>query len=470
MAVPTKSFLFDGVDESVDFGTNDPTIDFALGDFTYAFWFKSEATKLTTQGLLGHATTAPLVAPWILIEITKSDQGVGLNNKLAFDIRGDTGGSFNIRSDAEVAGDNTWYHAILRRTSGTLSMLIDAVVQAATVDASTADLSSQATSILVAGAQPYTGVNDLQGNMLHLVVYDFALSDLQATELYECGLSKKPQNLSFADPIFFAPLDEATVFDHAYEVIGGDAVDLDGVDENITLGQRDDLAPGTGAMEISGDFSIDVSDSFFRYIYFYGRTGGVQIGVVKNNTNLLRFFIWDSSGTVFDVVSNSAIAGDSVKHTFRAVLASGGAMTLYLDDVLQTDTATNTYDVVTNSGNRAVIGARHDSSDAYLDFHSGRIGAITIKIGVTNISSYALGFGDIIPVATDSLAAGNGTYTNMEAVDLGTFFGGAMQNMESGDIELDVPVDPGCPVAAAADELPSRFIKRYRTMFRADRV
>jgi len=430
MAAPTKSYLFDGVDEFVDFGNIPKLIEFGTGDLTYACWAKSSQTTTSAQRFLSYAATAGND-----FRISLGISGSTGDSKAFFSIR-DSGGPTqeNAIGNAILLNTDFWFLLIGVRESNTMKLYFNKVLQTVT-GTNNVNLANPSNPNFSIGRFP-DGTGFHGGNILLPVIYDFALNQAQVNEFVDFGLSLRPPNLSFADPIFHPPFDELTVFDHAYEVILGDAADLDGVDEHITLPVDDDFVVyGTGDFFIEFDvISLGTSTSF-QYMYTAGDIGGTtnRIGCSFipsdiGDPNKLNVFIEGSS-----INSNSAIAGDGIKHKVRLYRESA-VVKLDIDGVTQTETSANTTNFATAAGDTVRIGS-HWSSDRTLN---GRIG----NLNVNNTHSYALGRSDTLPTAIDGTGSLNGTYVNMEAVDLGTFFGGKMTNMQAGSIVEDVPDEP----------------------------
>ena len=212
------------------------------------------------------------------------------------------------------------------------------------------------------------------------------------------------------------------------------SVDFDGVSEYVDLGDVFDY----GTFSISAWVKADVV-SASKYEGIVSKRAGSnpskQFNLSLDTANKIYFWIFQSNGSYADIVSNSAISAGSWYHILA--VADGSVIKMYVNGTLQTDT--QSYDgTFQNSGSTTKIG------EAYTHFWNGNIDEVAYwnSDQSSNVASiynsgtpadieefsplswYRMGDGDTHPTLTDSGSGSND---------------GTMTNMDSGNIEEDIP-------------------------------
>jgi len=405
MAVPTESYIFDGVDGYIDFEVPIWLTTVGTGAVGMGGWFKPIASSTNFQRLIGYAGTSGGTPDSMQIDIVESDDGSN-PNKVRASTNGPDGFTQTFSDSALTFG--TWLHLYTQRLagSGALELYVNGVL-VATLGSGNIQNFNDSTGKLTLGAGFISGAPLLfsNTNALHPVGYAKVLTSAEILKIYSCGLFLGPQNIPGVPvPDFFAPCDELTIFDQAYEVIGGNAGDFDGVDDRVELGPRADVsAIGTGDFFIEATIVSTKESVTDQHIVESSTTSAATLdrfGISldnSGNTNKVTFFIGGTGGATV-IKSNIAHAGSNKKIKIKARRTSG-TMFLEIDDVVQTDNAANTEDLTLPASGVVAIGASPFNSFVG-SFFEGRIGAVNLN----DVSTYLLGFDDTLyPNALDDL-------------------------------------------------------------------
>lgn len=470
MAVPTKSILGDGVADYIDYGVPKWLTTAGVGTVGMGGWFKPVASSTNYQRLLGFLGTSGGTPDSMQIDIVESDDGTNPSK-----LRGSTNGADGFTatfSDAAV-DFGTWIHIYLQRmaTTGQMQLYANAVI-ATTLGSGNVQNFNDSTGVLsaLAGVSSGTPILHANANCLHLVGYKGEMTADQITSLYNCGLSKDPRNVSGLPTFdFYSPCDENTVYDHAYEVMGGNAAILDGVNQFVNCGDVCDT--GSNQFAYSMWFKVPATattDILMAKRDYSTETNGYQLALVGSDGHIQGYFD-DGTNNVLVDCSTTGLDDDQLHHVVIQRGASG-SMAVYTD---------NSSD---GSGSNGSLGSLNTSADLTfgarsnpIDYVTGRIGFIekfdsalstddiallynggkpiqsadTVGFAGTKTNFWELGRGDTHPTATDSVGSNNGTYQNMTQANLGTFYGGTMISMSAGSIEADVPSGAELPICSA---------------------
>lgn len=432
MAFPTKSTLFDGVNQTIL--TNKDDSFSSSSSISFFVWGKFTSVA-SAQSFIGKLNIVPSLA-WRF--------GLESGGKIQILVSSDGTATTDRKSSASISS-GVWgsfggvYNASAQELHTYITGLLDDGVLTGVVPAS---INENTQSVVLAGSN--TSNDLLDGNALGLAIWvGTALTSAQILLAHDNGLTLGYENVpGLPTPTHVWPLNQDQVFAHAHELINGPAADFDGTDDYVDIGKHDDLINfGLDDFEIKGEF-VSNTLGISEVIYTYRDTAGAGINsrylVQLTSAGKLLFNVRDTvAPNQNNIFSDNVLAGDRKKHTFRCFRASG-TIKIEIDGVLQTDTATNDVNLAQTTNGNAFIGALQAGSQNF----DGRIGGIEVIHAGIPISTWALGRGDTLPTAIDSVGSNPGTYKNMSAEDMATFLGGDMRNMSAGSIVADIPDAP----------------------------
>lgn len=360
---------FDGVDDRVDVSHHS---DLELANGTIQFWFKADTLGTGDQGLMAKNNSGYDAGSWLIYMST--------SGKVHYRVEG-SGSASSIATNSNDVTVGNWHHVAATFGSGGMKLYFDGVLKG--TRSSRTDAMSSNTLAMVIGALQWGGSPSkyFNGKIDEVAILDFAVTDQQASDLYDDGI---------------AAVDSGSGSDVLDGGAGVDTVSYAASSAGVTV----DLSAGTGTGgDAAGDVLTDIEnvtgsafdDGFTSSSSDNAFTGGAGTDSVTFAGNVADYSVVDNAGTVTVTDLDATAGGDD-----GTDVLSGIESLVFADRTLTLNGATNNAPVSTDGSAAAV-------TDTVIE---GRLAAYDVGAGST-VLTYSL-------VGTDGGAL-HGTVTILDS-------------------------------------------------------
>lgn len=437
---------FNGTSSVVSFGSGSHPASFDVGtnDFTISGWFKTPQQLLDgVNPTLFRSMGSSSNGGWAF-EIGRNDRSY--RGKVFFTLGGSE--SKQVFSDVRL-DDDEWHFILVVRSSDTLSMYIDNVLQAASATA-TANTTGTAPAATEAFFGLYSSVY-YTGRMDELRIYNEALDSTAINGLWTAGQSAAPVLVAqyefdetggtvLNDSVGSA---DGTATDVSFVTSGissgtfGNAGSFNGTSSQVSFGSGSHPASfdlGTNEFTISGWFKMPLNDqdlnlTVARSAASYSN-GGWAFEIGRSSRSYAGKLFFTLGGSDYKQVMSNVRLDDDRWH-FVSVSRSGDLITMYIDNILQSasETASASTTGTAPSATESFFG-RYGSL-----YYPGQLDAWSIYTGALDDAAidtlWTAGLGDAELVAhydfnetggsvlNDSAGSADGTATDVTFVSSG---------------------------------------------------
>ncbi len=472
---------FNGTSSAVSFGSGSHPATFDLGtnNFTISGWFKAPTNTLDgVNPTIFRSMGSTSLGGWSF-EIGRNDRSY--RGKVFFTVGGADYVQAQVLSDVRL-DDDQWHFIAAVNDGGTLLMYVDSVLQA-----DTGTLTENTTATAPATSEAFFGQYGsvyYTGRMDNWRIYDEALDSTAVDEQWTAGQS--------ADPVLAAHYDfnetggavlsdsvgsaDGTATDVSFVTSGissgtfGNAGSFNGTSSRVSFGSSSHPASfdlGTNEFTISGWFKMplnvqDLNLTIARSAASYSN-GGWAFEIGRSGRSYAGKLFFTLGGSDYKQIFSNVRLDDARWH-FISVSRSGDILTMHVDNILQSESAT---------ASAATTGTAPSNTEAFFGrygslYYPGQLDAWSIYTGalddiaIDELWTAGLGDAELIAhydfnetggsVLNDSAGSAHGTATDVSfvtsGVPSGTFgnagsFNGTSSTVSFGSGSHPAPFDLG---------------------------